>query len=307
MTAKATGSKPGTLMKLKAWVTVPEAARYLTLAFGENVTEADVLQFGLNGDLKLSVRFVNNADATRYRDRTEAEVQASRERWDAMMAASAAAKAAGLPPPKFPKRVLTAEEEKQKKEDAKVFPLSGEDIFDLPMVGGERLDVERQYQQQTGGPEVTLIDIGGTFVDTENGIRLQLQERFEKGDKKEEFPFYSPGNYFPPSGLPDGSVLVVRSLALRDLETRVLVDSTQPLSPDATGKTLGQRERATLLTLIAALAKAAGIDLSQPSKASGQIEALTTELLGIRIPARTVENHLKAVPDALERRGRSSD
>lgn len=41
---------------------------------------------------------------------------------------------------------------------------------------------------------------------------------------------------------------------------------------------LGERERATLLTLIAALAQEAGIDISKPSKAAGLIEGLTMRL-----------------------------
>jgi hypothetical protein len=75
---------------------------------------------------------------------------------------------------------------------------------------------------------------------------------------------------------------------------------------DALEKPLGERERATLLTIIAALAEPAGIDLSKPSKAGEAIEALTTAK-GARVSARTVENHLKRIPDALERRGKLSN
>lgn len=84
----------------------------------------------------------------------------------------------------------------------------------------------------------------------------------------------------------------------------VLVDSTKP-SADAIDKRLGGRERATLLTIIAALAEKAGIDVSKPSKAGVAIEALTIEK-GARVAARTVEDHLKLIPDALERKGKTS-
>jgi len=36
------------LLKLKDWLTVPDAARHLSILFGEDVTEADVLRFGLS-------------------------------------------------------------------------------------------------------------------------------------------------------------------------------------------------------------------------------------------------------------------
>ena len=47
------------LFKLKEWLTVPEAAQYLTVVFGEIVLEADVLRLALNDKLQLSVNFVN--------------------------------------------------------------------------------------------------------------------------------------------------------------------------------------------------------------------------------------------------------
>lgn len=47
------------LLKLKEWLTVPDAARHLTILFGEEVSEADVLRLALDGQLKLSIFFVN--------------------------------------------------------------------------------------------------------------------------------------------------------------------------------------------------------------------------------------------------------
>ena len=47
------------LLKLREWLTVPEAAGHLSILFGEDVTEADVLRLALDGHLTLSVNFVN--------------------------------------------------------------------------------------------------------------------------------------------------------------------------------------------------------------------------------------------------------
>ncbi|NTW88717.1 MAG: hypothetical protein HGB26_06250, partial [Desulfobulbaceae bacterium] len=52
-----TRSLSNKLFKLKEWVTVPEAARKLSLTFDEEVTEADLYRFALEGHLKLSVNF----------------------------------------------------------------------------------------------------------------------------------------------------------------------------------------------------------------------------------------------------------
>jgi hypothetical protein len=67
---------------------------------------------------------------------------------------------------------------------------------------------------------------------------------------------------------------------------------------------VGIRERTTLLTVIGALASAAKLDLSKTSKSAQAIEAMTAKL-GVRIAARTIEEHLKRIPEALERRAKS--
>jgi hypothetical protein len=53
----------GKLFNLKEWLTVADAARHLSIVFGEDVTEADVLRLALDGHLRLSVNFVNHARA----------------------------------------------------------------------------------------------------------------------------------------------------------------------------------------------------------------------------------------------------
>ncbi len=51
--------------------------------------------------------------------------------------------------------------------------------------------------------------------------------------------------------------------------------------------------------IIAALAKLAKIDVAKPSSAATSIESETV-LMGARVAARTIENHLKRIPEALE-------
>lgn len=296
--------KPGTLAKLKKWLTIPEAARYLALIFGEDVVEADVLRLGLDGHLRLSVRFVNFAYAVRHRERTPAEAAESMALINELAERVRISRQTGSPkppprPPSTPAQrplaAATADEG-----DRNIVTLRDE-VYDLPMIGGERLDVEHEYERQTGGPEITLINIDGTFVDAEDGTRFSLRDRLPAetlhiaaGSKK------VPVEWYPAGGLPENSVLVVRSAALHALETRV---SEASALPDFAGRPLGERERATLLTIIAALADAAGIDILKPSKAAGTIEALTVAK-GARVSARSIEDHLKSIPDALERRGK---
>ena len=46
------------LFNLKPWLTLPDAARHLSISFGEDVSEADVLRLGLDRHLTFSVNFV---------------------------------------------------------------------------------------------------------------------------------------------------------------------------------------------------------------------------------------------------------
>ena len=79
-----------------------------------------------------------------------------------------------------------------------------------------------------------------------------------------------------------------------------LLKKTPPA--DALDRPFGARERTTLLSIIAGLVKIAKIDLSRPSKAAAEIQT-KTETLGVRVAARTVEEHLKRVSKLLDERG----
>lgn len=107
-------------------------------------------------------------------------------------------------------------------------------------------------------------------------------------------PRNHPDNYYPAGGLPADSVLVVRTSALHDLEAK------QSEPDQKAEKPMGQRERTTLLVLIAALAKMNKIDVTKPSSVAVAI-ASQTDLLGAAVAARAIENHLNLIPEALER------
>lgn len=66
-------------------------------------------------------------------------------------------------------------------------------------------------------------------------------------------------------------------------------------------KPLDTRERTTLLTIIGALAEAANLDLSKHNKA-GETVAVMLAAKGVTLAGRTIGEHLKAVPEAMESR-----
>ena len=182
---------------LKTYLNIPEAAKYFSNSFGENITEADVFQFALDGHLKLSVNIVNPVKVRRAKavpwEETEWMLFPKLDYDETIPPAP-------LPPEKTsgntkcPPQLQTCwngiPEELQshcipvllsKKInnnqflifDNQITKISG--ICDLPMIGSERLDVEHQYHLLTGGPVVALQDLDATYVEDENGTICQLQ------------------------------------------------------------------------------------------------------------------------------------
>lgn len=171
------------LFNLKEWLTVADAARHLSIVFGEDVTEADVLHLALDGRLRLSVYLVNRAKArcgvvVRYSDAELAAAINSGNlpqdlKWIEMpkdLGAAIRWEEAG-------KKVLRIDDGSYLILDKKVLTLRG--VWDLPMIGNELLNIEHEYQKLTGGPAVTLQGLDGAFVEGRNGQICQLQEDFE--------------------------------------------------------------------------------------------------------------------------------
>ena len=75
------------------------------------------------------------------------------------------------------------------------------------------------------------------------------------------------------------------------------------INKDNQEKLLSNRERNTLLIIIAALAKEAKVDILKPSKA-GELIANMTDLLGVSISATSIESKLKEIPNAIECRAK---
>ena len=276
----------GKLFSLKEWLTVLETARHLSIAFGEEVTEADVLRLCLDGRLQLSVNFVNHAKA-----RCGPIVPRELARTYDFPVDLNAAMDAKTPNEyrggymQLPVGITLMSGEVIELED-KVVTLAG--VHDLPMIGGERLDVEHEYQMLTNGPAVTLSNLEGAFVERSDGTMCQLQESFDDNEyqagsnahlgqlklriardgiaqdeakmlldrhaqqrKKflESQRTKEPKNrYYPAGGLPNDAVLVVRTEALREFERQLATGQNGPSVEEVGGK-----ERTTFLNIIGGL------------------------------------------------------
>lgn len=190
----------GKIFNLKEWLTVADAARHLSIVFGEEISEADVFQLGLDGHLRLSVYFVNgmtvqSGDEVRYDE-----------------AALKSAYASGQYPKELqwaelPSHIWMAElypdwpiDENAKTtmslwspriDEGRFWNPSGEvscieGVWDLPMIGAEKYQIKHLYFQGTDGTYVEPQNFNSTFLEgvfVQRGSEIcQLQVHFESNE-----------------------------------------------------------------------------------------------------------------------------
>lgn len=268
------------LLKLKDWVTVPDAARHLSIFFDVTVSEPDVLRLALDGRLTLSVYFVNKtwarcADIGLRANNSNEQI-----------------------PPKTRNTVvgttihgfrLCGGEVAKHDEGIKFI----EGVWDLAMIEGGKIAVEAKYQRLTGGPAVDDPIFEFLLLNRPDGTWAQLFQPLPYQEQDHQLPSGHPKNYFPVAALPSDSIFVIRTQALQELELSH--------SDGALERPVGQRERTTLLVIIAALAELARLKIDRPSAAAAAIESQAAQL-GIHVGLRTIEEKLKLLPEILRNR-----
>lgn len=98
-----------------------------------------------------------------------------------------------------------------------------------------------------------------------------------------------------------GHVIVSKPDLLRMLGEANATETQGAVEVSAT-KPLGNRERDTLLIVIAALLKSLKVDISHPTTAAGNIVTKVKTTTAVDISVSTVENVVKKIPSAIERR-----
>lgn len=293
------------LFKLKEWLTVPEAAKHMSTLFSEEVCEADVLRLVLDGHLKLSVNFVNTVSAKPGKIVSHGDPE-----WK-----------------EFPDWIFTFKApiplvlDKAKNGCCVAFDslnhngkrfvtpvdpvnrgISG--IWDLPMIGNEAVTIEHKYHQLTGGPAVKTIYIDGAFVEGKKGEIWQLQQKIEgqlewegpDGKKKVESFDEVFNRYHPACDLPEDSVLVVRTSALRELEQHFCEEQHERKQG------LGSKERESLLKIIIGIAmEQYGYDPNANKNSAPQQIVDDLAASGLSLDVDTVRKYLKEASEIIPR------
>ena len=195
------------LLKLKEWLTVPEAARHLSILFSEEVSEADILRSALDGRLKLSVNFLNNEAAKPGKvvsyenvewytpeELSDGDIRHNMKSYAEDGRAMKSVRIDG-------QRYLNLSE-------GHIY-ING--IWDLIMIYNVPRYLENRYQELTGGPYVANIPLRGVFLEKDGLVRQLLKSDAGAEDILADTYSYT-------KVLPSDSLLVVRTQALMDLE-----------------------------------------------------------------------------------------
>lgn len=169
------------------WLPLDRAAKYLSTALDQELTEVELLGLARQKLLTLSVHFPNLAKV-RYGEiihyprsqfesaRTSADLPRELE-WFWLSPDEA------ISLPDFPReaegepvlvtRLLNLDPDHYVRFTGKARTIEG--VWDLPMIGGEKLGVENEFQRLRGCPPLALWPLEGVIVRGSDGILAQLQ------------------------------------------------------------------------------------------------------------------------------------
>ncbi len=306
------------LAKLKEWLTIDDAAKFLSISLAEEVERKDVLQLGLDGHLTLSAYFVNHAHGHYASDMDVQDAPVfvidNPERNEGIPRRYEKYESASAVPEEVQKLVASGEciigvsGDAYRATDGSTRVLVTEEsdclrtlrgVWDLTMIGAEQLDVEHEVQQLTGGPDVTLVAIDGVVL--RNGEQFAvLYERFSDKQIKaseekygEKRKWSDPSNWFPAGGL----AVVDHALVVRTERLTALIDSLSESSELA--EVRESRLSDPRLKVIAALIEKSGINLSEPRGQAAELKRLVDATGYGPVSADLCESMVKAIKDRM--------
>lgn len=162
------------LFKLKNWLTLEETSRRLSTTFEERVSIADCLQLALDGHIVISAIFTS----TQYGIRSEVEETTWR---NVLVPARSSQVGEDVPMDLFNttyKAEFLDSPCEHIERSGSIFNLAS-GIYDLPLIGSERLDVSHALAIEQGRDPGDFINMEGAFVKFGNNL-INLMLPFNK-------------------------------------------------------------------------------------------------------------------------------
>lgn len=237
------------LFKLKEWFTLDETARRLTGSFEEEISVADCLSLALDNRMTISALFGKSF----YGVKSKVKITSMREQFNFCIKSTSSDGAflEMLTGERFyTNEQLDAEYEVIERMGG-VFRLNYE-IYDLPMIGAERLDVMYQFDLAQNRAPREYVNMEGPFINTEfsmvnvlnsfneltlkfNGTESMLfdpvLDKYVDFDKYNEF-------FYPADGLGDVE-FIFRRANIEKFERSALEDNNSDLTIDESFLVIG--------------------------------------------------------------------
>lgn len=217
------------IIGLRTWLDTYQAADVLSKALNEPVNNIDVLRLALDGHLVLSAHFVNSAYGRPCKRVRPDEVE-----WKELPTLDGKGT---INVPSSGHTLLFGQDLYLVAGDVRL--LDG--TWDLPMIGGEVVDVEFQFHQLSLHPTPTAVSLEGVLIQSDEGDLFEVQHRASS------LTAGQPASFHPAGALPEDHVLVVRRA---NLDRFIQQHSALPAPVN---DALTARERTTLLNIIGAL------------------------------------------------------
>lgn len=265
------------LFTLKKWLSLSDAAKRLSTSFDEEVTEADVIQLALDGHLRLSLRLLaSHVYALRWYKRLESEIEYEeveyrlQERDSTGKSTFTRMEPVGGEVAYLPE--FCGEKERLQLGTfaiayARDFP--GRDIVDLPVTSYSRVFLLQCLDELSRPSEPAQYDTGRLLIQEENGDLWQIESYDDC--------------------LLEDIEIVLRTKVLRELE-----QSFEPKPEVNQERPFSTRERETLLTLVATMAKE-GYKHDPSNKAKSAVSEILQDVQknGLSISDQTIRDKLK--------------
>jgi len=226
------------LFTLKQWVTLADAARYLSVSFGEHVTEADVIQLALDGHLRVSLRLLaSHVYALRWYKKLESQIEYEEVSYPLQEGATTGQSVFTRREPVGGEVIHLPEFcEEGEMLQLGTWPIAyprdqpGREIVDLPVTRYSRVFLLQCLDELSRPSEPAQYDTGRLLIQEESGDLWQIES-------------------YDDCLLMDVEI-VVRTRALRCLEQALTP------SPTTNDPPLSSREKNTLLKIIAGITAA---------------------------------------------------
>lgn len=222
------------IYKLKKWLTLEETAKCLSTELEDEITIADVLQLTIDKELRISVNFPHDWKGKICDVTTDIEKV---NRYEEVI---------GLDGHPYK---LYEYDKCSETEYIKVLPEIYDfkaGVYELKLIGNERLDLEFQMKLENGLPAVDVIQLNGFYVLSKNGTVIERQSRMYSSacdveTRKQDFIDY------PCSGIGDidGAFFVIQTQHINEFLDSLEDDELSKLSLDNALYLIAEMLRAT--------------------------------------------------------------